>query len=97
MSLVLSGVGQIYNGQLLKGIAFIFAQLINFALTAIVIGWIPLAIVWVWAIWDAHRVARRIQAKGHGARRRLWPRLVVAASAVSAAAYMGWNWLQSLF
>ncbi len=97
LSLVLSGVGQIYNGQILKGIAFIVAQLINFALTAILIGWILLAIVWVWAIWDAHRVARRIQSRGHGARRRVWPWLVAAASAVSAASYFAWNWLQSLF
>lgn len=97
LSLVLSGVGQIYNGQILKGVAFIVAQLINFALTTILIGWVPLVIVWVWAIWDAHRVARRIQAKGHGARRRTWPWIVAAASAAGAIVYASWNSLQSLF
>ncbi len=98
LSLVLSGVGQIYNGQILKGVAFIVAQLVNFALTAILIGWVPLVVVWVWAIWDAHRVARRIQAKGHrAARRRVWPWILATASAASAALYAGWGWLQSLF
>jgi eukaryotic-like serine/threonine-protein kinase len=97
LSLVLSGVGQIYNGQILKGVAFIVAQLINFALTAILIGWVPLVIVWVWAIWDAHRVARRIQARGHAARRRVWPWIFATASAFAFALYAGWGWLQSLF
>jgi len=96
LSLVFSGVGQIYNGQFLKGIVFIAMQLINLALTAILIGWVPLAIVWVWAIWDAHRVARRIQSRGHGARRRVWPWVVATVSAASAALYVGWGWLQSL-
>jgi hypothetical protein len=38
-------------------------QIINGALTTIVIGWIPLAIVWVWAIIDAYREAEKINAR----------------------------------
>jgi TM2 domain-containing membrane protein YozV len=57
LSFFISGLGQIYNGQILKGLIIIVVQIINGALTTILIGWIPLAIVWVWAIIDAYREA----------------------------------------
>ena len=63
LSFFISGLGQIYNGQILKGLLIIVVQLINGALTTILIGWIPLAIVWVWAIIDAYREAERINAR----------------------------------
>ncbi len=63
LSFFISGLGQIYNGQILKGLIIIVVQLINGALTTILIGWIPLAIVWVWAIIDAYREAERINAR----------------------------------
>jgi TM2 domain-containing membrane protein YozV len=63
LSFFISGLGQIYNGQILKGLVIIVVQLINGALTTILIGWIPLAIVWVWAIVDAYREAERINAR----------------------------------
>ena len=62
LSFFISGLGQIYNGQILKGLVIIVVQIINGALTTILIGWIPLAIVWVWAIIDAYREAERINA-----------------------------------
>ena len=52
-----SGLGQIYNGQILKGLIIIVVQVINGALTTV------LAIVWVWAIYDAYQEAERINAK----------------------------------
>ena len=51
------------NGQILKGLVILVVQIINGALTTILIGWIPLAIVWVWAIIDAYREAERINAR----------------------------------
>lgn len=63
LSFFISGLGQIYNGQILKGLIIIVVQIINGALTTIVIGWIPLAIVWVWAIIDAYREAEKINAR----------------------------------
>ena len=59
LSLILSGLGQIYNGQVTKGVIFIVAQLINAALTAVLIGWILMPIVGLWATIDAYMVARR--------------------------------------
>jgi TM2 domain-containing membrane protein YozV len=63
LSFFISGLGQIYNGQILKGLVIIVVQIINGVLTTILIGWIPLAIVWVWAIIDAYREAERINAR----------------------------------
>lgn len=59
LSFFISGLGQIYNGQIVKGLVIIFVQIVNGLLTAVLIGWIPLAIVWVWAIFDAYFVASR--------------------------------------
>ena len=47
LSLIVAGLGQIYNGQIGKGVIFILIQLINGALTAVLIGWLLLPIVGV--------------------------------------------------
>jgi TM2 domain-containing membrane protein YozV len=59
LSLFLSGLGQIYNGQVTKGVLFIVAQLINAALTTILIGWVLMPIVGLWATIDAYVTAKR--------------------------------------
>ena len=45
LSLIVAGLGQIYNGQVSKGVIFIVIQLINGALTAVLIGWFLLPLV----------------------------------------------------
>lgn len=67
---MINGLGQIYNGQILKGIIIIVVQIINGALTTILIGWIPLVIVWVWAVYDAYRGAEKINRRRAGG--ELW-------------------------
>ena len=59
LSFFISGLGQIYNGQIVKGLFIMVIQVVNWILTGVLIGWIPLAIVWVWAIFDAYYVAER--------------------------------------
>ena len=59
LSLIVAGLGQIYNGQIGKGVIFIVVQLINGALTAVLIGWILLPIVGQWAMIDAYMTAKR--------------------------------------
>lgn len=66
LSLVLSGLGQIYNGEVIKGVIFIVAQLINAALTTILIGWILMPIVGLWAIIDAYVTAKRNNRRAAG-------------------------------
>jgi TM2 domain-containing membrane protein YozV len=63
LSALVNGLGQIYNGQILKGIVIIVVQIINGALTAVLIGWVFLPIVWVWAVYDAYRGAEKINRR----------------------------------
>ncbi len=59
LSLILSGLGQIYNGQVTKGVIFIVVQIINAALTTVLIGFVLMPIVGLWATIDAYLVAKR--------------------------------------
>ena len=54
----MAGLGQFYNGQILKGVVFIVVQLINAALTTILIGWILMPIVGLWTPVGKHKTAR---------------------------------------
>ena len=63
LSALLNGLGQIYNGHILKGILFIVIQAINSALTSILIGWIFLPFVWVICVYDAYRSANKINRR----------------------------------
>jgi TM2 domain-containing membrane protein YozV len=63
LSFLIPGLGQIYNGQILKGLVIVVIQLINAALTSILIGFITYPIVLVYAVYDAYRVANRINAR----------------------------------
>ena len=59
LSLIFSGLGQIYNGEITKGVVFIVVQLINAALTTVLVGFVLMPIVGLWAMLDAYLVARR--------------------------------------
>ena len=59
LSLIVAGLGQIYNGQIGKGVIFIILQLINGALTVVLIGWFLMPIVGLWAMIDAYLTAKR--------------------------------------
>ena len=59
LSLIIAGLGQIYNGQILKGVLFIVAQIINGLLLYVVIGFITMPLVGLWAVIDAYLVAKR--------------------------------------
>ena len=52
LSLIVAGLGQIGRGV-------IFIQLVNGALTGVLIGWILLPIVGIWAMIDAYMTAKR--------------------------------------
>lgn len=56
-SLVIPGAGQIYLGELNRGILFIVATAVAAALSFVVIG-IPFLIgIWIYAIYDAYNIA----------------------------------------
>jgi TM2 domain-containing membrane protein YozV len=63
LSFFITGLGQIYNGQIAKGVLFIIIQGINVLLMYIVIGFITFPIFWIWGMVDAYRTAEKINSK----------------------------------
>lgn len=64
LSFFITGLGQIYNGQILKGLLFIVIQAINGLLMYVVIGFITFPLFWIYAIYDAYAVAARRERYG---------------------------------
>ena len=54
------GLGQIYNGQIGKGVCLLVIQGINFGLIFVGIGLITYPIFWVFGMVDAKRTAERL-------------------------------------
>lgn len=63
LSFFISGLGQIYNGQIIKGLLFVAAYAISVALMHVLIGFLIFPIVWIWGMFDAYRTAERINAR----------------------------------
>lgn len=59
LSFFIPGLGQIYNGQLGKGLAIAMVAIISWMLVHMVIGLIILIPLWIWSIYDAHETAER--------------------------------------
>ena len=60
LSFFFTGLGQIYNGQIGKGIVLIVIQVINIMLMVILVGFITYLIVWIFGMWDAYITAQKI-------------------------------------
>ena len=60
LSFFFCGLGQIYNGQILKGIILLICYAISWLLMYILIGFIIVPILWIWGMYDAYRSAERI-------------------------------------
>ncbi|MGA7075579.1 MAG: hypothetical protein WBZ42_03400 [Halobacteriota archaeon] len=58
LSFFWAGLGQIYNGQLLKGIGFMVLYAFSVLLCFVLIGLIILPIVWIVGMWDAYHTAQ---------------------------------------
>ena len=54
------GLGQIYNGQIGKGIIMGGLYLVSFFLIFIIIGIITTPILWIWGMIDAYKTAENI-------------------------------------
>ena len=62
LSAVFPGLGQIYNRELEKGLLVIVATVVAAFSALIVVGFVLLPAVWLYAIYDAYRVAERQSA-----------------------------------
>jgi TM2 domain-containing membrane protein YozV len=60
LSAIFPGVGQIYNGRMMKGLVFIVIGIICAALGFVVIGFILYPLFWLYNILDAYRGAQAI-------------------------------------
>ncbi|KLU61445.1 hypothetical protein CEB3_c21240 [Peptococcaceae bacterium CEB3] len=60
LSFLISGLGQIYNGRILRGLIIIGIQFINVLLMFVFIGYLTGLITWIWAIYDAYKLAEKI-------------------------------------
>lgn len=62
MSFFFTGLGQIYNGEIGKGISLIVAQFVNILLMFMLIGFITYPALWIYGMYDAYNVAKKINA-----------------------------------
>ncbi len=60
LSFFFVGLGQIYNGQIGKGIVFIICYVISILLMFVVIGFITTPVLWIAGMIDAYTTADRI-------------------------------------
>jgi TM2 domain-containing membrane protein YozV len=51
------GLGQIYNGQIAKGLLFLFVQVVNIPLMFVGIGFFTAPLLWLWSMVDAYNTA----------------------------------------
>lgn len=58
LSALCTGLGQIYNGDILKGIVLMCVQVVNVLLMFLLIGFITFPVTWIYGIWDAHQTAK---------------------------------------
>ena len=59
---IITGFGQIYNGQSGKGVALLMIQAVSVFLIAAYIGYVTTPILWIYAIVDAYKSAKRINS-----------------------------------
>ncbi|MCB2231813.1 hypothetical protein KQH82_13925 [bacterium] len=57
------GLGQIYNGQIAKGVVFIIAYVISWLLIFVLVGIITTPILVIYGIYDAYTSATKINAE----------------------------------
>lgn len=62
LSFFWSGLGQIYNGEIGKGILLLVVYVISCWMMLIVIGFITTPILWIYGMIDAYKTAERLNA-----------------------------------
>lgn len=60
LSFFYMGLGQIYNGQIAKGVVFIVAYSISLLLMIVLIGFITTPILFIYGMYDAYKSAEKI-------------------------------------
>lgn len=63
LSFFVTGLGQIYNGQIGKGLMLLGIQVINGLLMFILIGFVTYPLTWLYGIYDAYKTAENINKR----------------------------------
>ena len=63
LSSLFMGLGQAYNGAIVKAVLFMILYAVSIAMTFFMIGFLTTPILWVWGIFDAYRSAKKINPK----------------------------------
>lgn len=62
LSFLFTGLGQIYNGQIGKGLVFVVLGVIFLITVILLIGFILYPVFWIYNIYDAYTTAKKINA-----------------------------------
>jgi TM2 domain-containing membrane protein YozV len=62
LSFFWAGLGQIYNGEIGKGVIFLIGYLVSLMLIFVVIGFITTPILWIYGMVDAYKTAEKLNA-----------------------------------
>lgn len=75
LSLVIPGAGQIYNGQIGKGLLILIGVplLVVFSFLTLFITLIVALVVWLWGIFDAYKTAERINSEAYRTSNQNYP------------------------
>jgi TM2 domain-containing membrane protein YozV len=63
LSFFFVGLGQIYNGEIGKGLVFMFCGFVSGLMMFILIGFVTTPILWIFGIIDAYKTAERINGR----------------------------------
>ena len=61
LSFFLMGLGQAYNGQMVKAVVFLILYAISVFLTFFIIGFVTTPLLWIWSILDAYSSSQKIK------------------------------------
>ncbi len=60
LSFFVTGLGQIYNGQIGKGVLFIVLYACSWVSMFILVGFVTTPILWIWGMIDANNGAKKV-------------------------------------
>jgi len=63
LSFFWAGLGQIYNGQIAKGIFFVVAYAVSVFLIVVIVGIVTTPIIWIYGMYDAYKCATKINVE----------------------------------
>ncbi|MCG3139059.1 MAG: hypothetical protein HJJLKODD_02937 [Phycisphaerae bacterium] len=59
LSFFYTGLGQIYNGQIGKGLLLMALQFVSVMAMFVLVGFITTPLLWIYGIYDAYQTAER--------------------------------------